>query len=64
VLTSLGYDIPRAILTVTLILLAGPAVLTALRRVSRKAAFDAAPQFTPNAIPDEAPASSRQIGSA
>ena len=44
-LTSLGYDIPRAILTVTLIVLAGPAVLTALRRVSRKAAFDSAPVF-------------------
>lgn len=47
VLTSLGYDIPRAILTVTLILIAGPVVLTALRRVSRKAAFDAAPVFEP-----------------
>lgn len=52
VLTSLGYDIPRAILTVTLILIAGPVVLTALRRVSRKAAFDAAPVFEPTSRQD------------
>lgn len=54
VLTSLGYDIPRAILTVTLILIAGPVVLTALRRVSRKAAFDAAPVFEPASRQDTA----------
>lgn len=54
VLTSLGYDIPRAILTVTLILIAGPIVLTALRRVSRKAAFDAAPVFEPASRQDSA----------
>lgn len=54
VLTSLGYDIPRAILTVTLILIAGPVVLTALRRVSRKAAFDAAPVFAPASRQDTA----------
>jgi energy-coupling factor transport system substrate-specific component len=54
VLTSLGYDIPRAILTVTLILIAGPLVLTALRRVSRKAAFDAAPVFEPASRQDTA----------
>ena len=53
-LTSLGYDIPRAILTVTLILIAGPVVLTALRRVSRKAAFDAAPVFEPASRQDTA----------
>ena len=51
VLTSLGYDIPRAILTVTLILIV---VLTALRRVSRKAAFDAAPVFEPASRQDTA----------
>lgn len=54
VLTSLGYDIPRAILTVTLILIAGPVVLTALRRVSRKAAFDADPVFEPASRQDTA----------
>ena len=45
--TSLGYDIPRAVLTVVLILVAGRPVLTALRRMSRKAAFDAPVTFTP-----------------
>ena len=44
--TSLGYDIPRAILTVVLIGIAGRTVLTALRRVARKAHFDAATAFT------------------
>lgn len=45
--TSLGYDIPRAILTVVLILVAGHPVLKALRRMSRKAAFDAPVAFEP-----------------
>lgn len=45
--TSLGYDIPRAILTVIVILVAGRPVLLALRRISRKAAFDAPVTFTP-----------------
>ena len=44
-LTSLGYDIPRAVLTVVLIVFAGPTILTALRRVSRKANFGAVPIF-------------------
>jgi len=46
-ITSLGYDIPRAALTVVLILVAGRPVLMALRRMSRKAAFDAPVVFTP-----------------
>lgn len=46
-LTSLGYDIPRAVLTVTLILIAGAPILNALRRVSRKAVFDPKPIFVP-----------------
>lgn len=45
VLTSLGYDIPRAVLTVVLIVVAGPVVLVALRRVARRANFAAAPVF-------------------
>lgn len=45
VVTSLGYDIPRAVLTVVLIALAGPTVLVALRRVARKAHFGAVPVF-------------------
>ena len=45
--TSLGYDIPRAILTVIVILVAGYPILVALRRVARKAAFQPAPSFAP-----------------
>lgn len=43
--TSLGYDLPRAALTCTLVLLLGSRVLAALRRTSRVAAFDARPEF-------------------
>lgn len=43
--TSMGYDIPRAVLTVVLIVLAGPTVLIALRRVARRANFDPRPSF-------------------
>ena len=39
--TSLGYDIPRAVLTATLILVAGAPILAALRRATRRAAFGA-----------------------
>jgi energy-coupling factor transport system substrate-specific component len=42
----LGYDIPRAVLTVVLILVAGRPVLVALRRMSRKAAFESPATFT------------------
>jgi energy-coupling factor transport system substrate-specific component len=45
-ITSLGYDVPRAVLTVVLILVAGRPVLIALRRMSRKAAFDAPVSFS------------------
>jgi energy-coupling factor transport system substrate-specific component len=37
--TSLGWDLPRAITNVVLMLAFGPAVLAALRRVARRAAF-------------------------
>lgn len=39
--TSMGWDVGRALTTVVLVLLAGPAVLAALRRASRRAAFTA-----------------------
>ncbi len=39
--TSLGFDIPRAILTTTLIIVIGHPVLIALRRAGRRAAFTA-----------------------
>jgi energy-coupling factor transport system substrate-specific component len=45
--TSLGWDVGRAITTVVLVLLTGPAVLAALRRAARRAAFDAATEFVP-----------------
>ncbi|MCX6459588.1 MAG: ECF transporter S component [Actinobacteria bacterium] len=43
--TSLGYDIPRAILTVVLIALAGGPILAALRRSTRRASFGAVGRF-------------------
>ncbi len=49
VATGLGWDIPRAVLTATLCLLAAPAVLTALRRAARRAAFSAPVLFEPGA---------------
>jgi energy-coupling factor transport system substrate-specific component len=45
--TSLGWDVGRALTTVVLVLLAGPAVLAALRRAARRASFDAAAEFHP-----------------
>jgi energy-coupling factor transport system substrate-specific component len=44
--TSLGFDIPRAVLTLSLVVVAGRAVLVALRRASRRAAFDAPVVFS------------------
>ena len=43
--TSLGFDIPRAIGNAVLILVFGRTVLAALRRVARRAAFDAPIEF-------------------
>ncbi len=44
--TSLGWDLGRAVTNVVLILITGRAVLGALRRASRKAAFEAPVAFT------------------
>lgn len=44
--TSLGFDFPRGIATAVALLLIGRPVLLALRRASRRAAFDAVPEFT------------------
>ena len=41
--TSLGFDLVRAAVTVTLILVAGKPLLVALRRGARRAAFGAVP---------------------
>ena len=43
--TSLGFDIPRAVTNCVLVLVAGAPVLAALRRASRRAAFDAPVEF-------------------
>ena len=45
--TALGWDIPRSVLTGVLCLTLGHAVLAALRRASRRAAFDAPVTFKP-----------------
>ncbi|HEY6742452.1 MAG TPA: ECF transporter S component [Lapillicoccus sp.] len=47
--TSLGYDLPRAVLTAVLVVLAGPPVMAILRRAVRRARFDAAAEFTSTA---------------
>ena len=43
--TSLPWDLGRAVLSALVVLLAGSALLRALRRASRRAAFDAVPVF-------------------
>jgi energy-coupling factor transport system substrate-specific component len=43
--TSLPWDLGRAVITGLVVLLAGSALLRALRRASRRAAFEAAPVF-------------------
>jgi len=48
--TSMGYDLPRALLSATVVLLLGSRVLAALRRTSRIAAFDATPTFEPPVV--------------
>jgi energy-coupling factor transport system substrate-specific component len=54
--TSLGWDIPRAVLNCTLVLVAGPGVLVALRRAGRRAAFGAPVHFAgPGPVPGTAP---------
>jgi energy-coupling factor transport system substrate-specific component len=53
--TSLGFDIPRALLTGALVVLTGRPLLRALRRAGRRAAFDAPVRFEPaveGAAPD------------
>lgn len=50
--TSLGWDTGRAVTTFVCILLAGPAVLTALRRAARRAAFEPAVHMTSAAGPE------------
>ncbi|MGW6915426.1 ECF transporter S component [Kitasatospora sp. NPDC054939] len=49
--TSLGWDLPRAVLTAVLCLTLGTPVLRALRRATRRAAFAAPVEFRPPARP-------------
>ncbi|MBP7971620.1 MAG: ECF transporter S component [Candidatus Nanopelagicales bacterium] len=51
--TSLGFDIPRAVITAVAILLLGRPVLFALRRATRRAAFGAIPDFSPAGLPSD-----------
>jgi energy-coupling factor transport system substrate-specific component len=51
IVTSLGFDLPRATLTVVLIAVAGRPILVALRRVSRIAAFDIPVRFEGTTMP-------------
>ena len=46
--TSLGWDVPRGLLSALRIVLAGRSVIAALRRTARRAAFDAKPEFAPS----------------
>jgi hypothetical protein len=43
--TSLGWDLPRGVLTAVLVIVAGRPVLASLRRGTRRAAFGAVGQF-------------------
>jgi energy-coupling factor transport system substrate-specific component len=45
--TSLGWDLPRGVLTAVLVMVAGRPVLASLRRGTRRAAFGATGQFAP-----------------
>lgn len=50
--TSLGYDLPRAILTAVLVLVAGGALLRSLRRASQRANFAPAVGFADAPAPE------------
>jgi energy-coupling factor transport system substrate-specific component len=47
IVTSLGFDVPRALVTATLVLVTGRPLLVALRRAARRAAFGAPVTFAP-----------------
>ncbi|GGU52210.1 ABC transporter permease [Streptomyces albospinus] len=49
--TSLGWDLPRALVTVVLTATLGGTVLKALRRATRRAAFEAPVSFAPDTPP-------------
>ena len=49
--TSLGWDTGRAVTNLLTVLVVGPAVLAALRRASRRAAFHTTGRFEPATVP-------------
>lgn len=51
--TSLGWDLGRAVFTGLLLALTAPALLGALRRAARRAAFGASARFLPADAPDQ-----------
>lgn len=53
--STFGWDTGRAVTNLTAILLIGPAVLAALRRAARRAAFDAPVTFERAPAPAPAP---------
>ena len=53
--TSMGWDLPRAATNAVLMVLAGPAVLAALRRASRRASFGVPVVFAPGPSAPSAP---------
>jgi energy-coupling factor transport system substrate-specific component len=57
--TSIGWDIGRALTTAVLVVVTGPAVLSALRRAARRAAFEAPARFEPA---ERAPAQLERAG--
>ena len=57
--TSAIWDLARGMFTFLLLLLTGPPLLRALRRVSRLANFEAAPVFVPHAVAVESPEAAR-----
>ncbi len=64
VATSLGWDVPRGVLTATLCLVAGRPVLLALRRAARRAAFEAPVRFEPVAASADVVAAAGDVGRA
>lgn len=53
--TSLGYDLPRAALTLVLVVVVARPVLLALRRATRRAAFDVPVSFSDSPHPADPP---------
>jgi energy-coupling factor transport system substrate-specific component len=61
VATSLGWDLGRAVVTALLTLTLGPAVLRALRRATRRAAFETPVTFEgPGSVPEGGAADARR----